>query len=408
MSDDAAEWKTRYEDEVRRGDAFARLIQGALDLFGYGPEEEETMATFTQDFSSSAGFTFDSAKAEFGGGVVRQKDQRPANATFYASYLSGIDGNWGSGVLTGTASGGADVSGGFLDLTGGILKYVAYAAAGNASSQQTGCVRIRVKPNYTGSPLANQEFWLITSAIGGTSNGIQFLHKSTGQITVVIRDPSGNANINYDLGAWAPTSGTVYELELNWDITTGASRVFIDGVQFGDTMPDTETRTITTGDFAIGTNGFGLVPNFYVADVAVFSTVQHTANYTPIGALSETIYVASGVTCPDFLGTVQAFTGFTTTEAGSVRYVVNGKYWDGAAWSASDGTYAQAASAATTNTNIPTLTAADTVTAKLAFTDGATQASVDALSIAYTARASSALMRSILGRRHAPIQSNVT
>ena len=69
---------------------------------------------FAQNFASDVGFTYDAAKAEFTGGLVRQKDQRPANATFGATYTSSVNASWGGGVLTGTAFGGAAISGGFL------------------------------------------------------------------------------------------------------------------------------------------------------------------------------------------------------------------------------------------------------------------------------------------------------
>ena len=86
---------------------------------------------FTEDFADDTDFTYDSDLAEFTGGLVRQKDQRPANATFGASYTNNINGNWGNGILTGTAYNGAGVSNGKLDLTGGGVKYVDYDAAEN-------------------------------------------------------------------------------------------------------------------------------------------------------------------------------------------------------------------------------------------------------------------------------------
>ena len=33
--------------------------------------------------------------------------------------------------------------------------------------------------------------------------------------------------------AFSPIADTEYEIEINWDITTGATMVFVDGVQLG-------------------------------------------------------------------------------------------------------------------------------------------------------------------------------
>ena len=87
--------------------------------------------SFSQAFSDPAGFIYDTGKAEFVGGVCRQKDQRPAGATFGATYTTDINGSWGGGSLTGTPAGSPSIDGGKLKLTtaGGGDK-VTYPAAG--------------------------------------------------------------------------------------------------------------------------------------------------------------------------------------------------------------------------------------------------------------------------------------
>jgi hypothetical protein len=98
---------------------------------------------------------------EFVGGKAQQKDQRPADATFGANYNSNINGNWGDGVLIGTPVGGASVLGGKLDLAHNDVRYVDYDADLNADSQQTGCIRFKVTPNYTGGPPSIYYFFSI-------------------------------------------------------------------------------------------------------------------------------------------------------------------------------------------------------------------------------------------------------
>jgi hypothetical protein len=105
--------------------------------------------------------------------------------------------------------------------------------------------------------------------------------------------------------------------------------------------------------------------------------------------INQASYVASEVVCPvqtySGLGAIQSFDAFSGTEANSPKYTLNGKYWTGAAWGASDGTYAQASSLATINTNILELPAADTLTLRVYFNDSNTvQMSVTDITTEYT------------------------
>ena len=86
-------------------------------------------------YNDAINFIFDDTKIEVIGGKAQLKN-RLVDSTFGANYNIDINGSWGDGVLTGTAFGGASVSGGKLDLTGGTVKYVEYSAVGNADSLQ--------------------------------------------------------------------------------------------------------------------------------------------------------------------------------------------------------------------------------------------------------------------------------
>src|SRR5678816_73405 len=54
----------------------------------------ESEDSYSQSFASDTDFEYDSALAEFVGGLLRQKDQRPANALLGASYSSSVDASW--------------------------------------------------------------------------------------------------------------------------------------------------------------------------------------------------------------------------------------------------------------------------------------------------------------------------
>ena len=354
--------------------------------------EDSAGLTFSEDFFDDTDFTYDSDKSEFVGGQVQQKDARPTNATFYAAFSTDINGNWGGGVLTGTATGGATVGGGKLLLNNSDIRYVDYAGVDNADVLvQTGCIRFKVTPNYTGSPATDMFFVASSLADSNVNNAIQIRHyNTTGQLRCQIFDSTGGAIENTDFGVWSPTAATEYEFEINFDVTVGAIRLFIDGTQFGATKVTTGTRSSSIGYFRIGANYLSnAVSNFSIQDVIIFDDVQHIANYTPDWSdIYETIYLTDLITLPSMTypgaGSIQAFTNITATEANNPRYIVNDLYYNGG-WIASSGTWATANTISDILTNIDTLPAADNVVIKIVTQNSsATQQNVSDLTLTYT------------------------
>lgn len=359
--------------------------------------------SFNEDFASDAGFTYDSGKSEFTGGKVQQKAQLETGETFRARYGTSVNADYAAGSTTGTATGGAVAAGGKLNLKGGTKKYVDYAGALNADSGQVGSVRFKVTPNYTGPPPTDTQFFFSMSQAEGSSNNHIAVGQDavSGNIRVTFHDSAGTSYALL-LGAWNPTSGVEYEFELNWDLNAGERRLFIDGVQKGSTGTGTFTRT-DTGLLRIG-NGAHIVggstsfeSDFEIDDLQIFSSVQHTANYTP--SVMSDLYVADTITLPQFahtnLGTILSFTSFVTTEGGTPRYTlrVDGGsyyYWTGSAWATSDGTYTQANTKANITANIgtfPGASTATTATVRIHTTTGVSasdQTNVDDLTINYS------------------------
>jgi len=346
---------------------------------------------FTEDYANDTGFTYDSNEAEFVGGKVQQKNKRPTNATFYASYTNNIDGSWGDGILTGTAGGGASVAGGALDLKYSDIRYVDYDANLNADSQQTGCIRLRFRPNYAGSPVGDTiVMFAICKSVGLGNNMILLQHTVAGQINIGIFDSAGAGIIQVNLGAWAPVSGTIYEFEFNWDITTGATRLFLDGNQFGATQVNTGTRDSDINLLVVGSNlDHTKISNFEILDFLIFSTVQHTANYTPDWTnIYEYDYLESKVDLPSFSytgnGSIQSFDNFVTIGANE-RYIINNQYWNGSVWAVSNGTYAQASNSADILANLATITISGTINISIVFEDTNTnRGEADNLIFTYT------------------------
>ncbi len=196
------------------------------------------VASFENSANSSTigtPLTVNTVNSNTGGILINGVGDLDASSLFLASLSSSINADFSVGSATGTAEGGASISGGFLDCTGNSGKAVTWAAAGNANLAYTGCFRFNVKPNYSGTPPATYTFFF--NGISGSVNSrIQITHNSSGHLLVSIADPSG-APVTTDLGAWSPTAATVYEFEYDFDVAVGspAQRLFIDGVQFGST-----------------------------------------------------------------------------------------------------------------------------------------------------------------------------
>ena len=331
---------------------------------------------FIQDYSNDIGFTYNSALAEFLAVKVQQKDQRQSDATFGASYNLGINGNWGDGILTGTQVGGATINGGKLDLAYNDLRYVDYSALANADSQQTISIKFKYTPNYNGANSTEQSIFCISKAPNDAKNMIYFRHRlgtATGQYLVLhIYDQNGVLIQEQVLEFWIAVKNQEYEFEIDFNITTGNLYFFIDGDMKWSGSIGTGTRDSNIGLLRIGSNyKQQYTSNFKIDDFVIFTTIQHTANYTPGYTISDYLYVENKVDLPQFsysgLGALQAFAAFTETGSGSPHYILNGKYWDGVAWSVSDGSYSQASSAANVNTNIGSLMAADTLDISIIF-----------------------------------------
>jgi hypothetical protein len=348
-------------------------------------------------FDTSTVGTFDSDLIMFTNSSAQLKDLRPANATFYAEYSSNINGNWGDGSLTGTASGGAGVSGGYLILNQSDVRYVEYSATSNFSILTTnGCIRFGYKPNYSGSPASDMSIICISKANGDTDNLIFLRHASTGQWQVLVYSNTGVAIVNATLGVWSPTSGTTYEIELNIDVGTSATRLFIDGVQFGSTMGGIGNRDNSIGLARVGSNiNAGDASNFSIDYVAVFSTPQHTANYTSGQSISATIFSTDNPTI--LLSTSFRHQGIdalteTINKAGSdqVKYTLTKNstpyYHDGTGWTVSADTYAQANTALEISTNAATFDSITTVTTPKVFIhsdDGSTTPTLTSIKFEY-------------------------
>lgn len=344
---------------------------------------------FSEDFNDDTDFTYDSAKAEFASGLLRQLSQRPSGALFHSNFTT-KDGNWGDGTLTGTLVGNAVVSSGKLVLDTSNNSYIQYNGD-NMPTGNKGCVRFTFTPNYSGSPASNNYLFASSAAESNIANMIRLMQIGV-NIRIDIFNSAGVSVLTSQTGnTFNPVAGTDYEFEFNWDADAGTHRLFINGVLVGGTKSGTGTlgaRTIIRQgkDYTASTNQSS---NGDIDDLIIFDTPQHTANYTPGQAIPAFDYATSKVDGPSFaytgLGNIIALNSGTVTEVGAPRFIFNSQYWNGSAWVSSDGTYAQSNDLATASANFATFVpGGNTITWSVIFPDTNTQSSVEDLNIVYT------------------------
>lgn len=329
--------------------------------------EDNPSQLFNQDFSSDTGFTYDSSVTEFTGGQIQQIDLKPANSTFYASYESIIDGDWGDGVLTASTVGGPVINSGELDLDGGS-KYVDYPALGNADHAQQLTIRFLYRPNYSGTPSSIRYMFSISRGISDTANELYLFHSSgNGNLVVRARDSVGATIYSTAISNFSPTLGQQYEFEVNFDFDAGETRVFIDGVQSGATISGSGSRSSDIGLFRIGANIAGSqITNAKFKDLIVFDSVQHTSDYTPGASIPLTFYQEDIITFPDFiysgLGSIQQFISFASTLSSNIRFSLNDYYWNGSAWVVGTNIYSEMSDVSDISSEILTFPVSNTIT----------------------------------------------
>lgn len=214
--------------------------------------------------------------------AVASSNQPPTPA-FYVPFSTDLNATIGGGTLTGTGTGSPAIVGGKVDLTGGGSKYVSFAGTNNVNAAtQTGCMRVKYTPNASGTPAAANRIALICQANNNNNNIVGFYHDLDGGLKIDILSNVGSTIFSGTQGAWSPTASQEYELELNWDITVGAIRIFIDGTQFGATRTSTGTRGTTVNLCRTGAAFTAAgTSDFLLRDLRVFNSVQHTGNYVP-------------------------------------------------------------------------------------------------------------------------------
>jgi hypothetical protein len=190
------------------------------------------------------------------------------------------------------------IDSGYLKFTNVNGQQVDYDADLNADSQQVGAIRVKCTPKYSGVPATIQAIFDIAQADGVADNIISLVHQNVTGNLRLIRTSKDGTDYSYDLGVWLPTLDSEYIIEYNWDLsgpTGDGCRLFIDGNQFGATNTQAYTRDSSIGLLRFGGSTVGtLQPNFWIRDIIVFNSVQHTANHSPGYTVGDTNPVIDG------------------------------------------------------------------------------------------------------------------
>lgn len=301
------------------------------------------LGPMTESYSKTGGnFTgYDSNKSEIVSTTFRQKDTRPAGLRSYYAWNTQLNGNYGETSLNVTANGGAAISGGYLNLVGNG-KYISVANSSLAPIY-IGTLAWVYKPNYSGTPSAAQFIYTSGFATNGVRDLITIIHNnSTGNLQLGLYSDSGVLIFDSSLGVWSPTSGTEYTFCLQVDLTNGATKLFINGSQFGSTVTQTSSNRLASGWMYFGSDRTAVYTNnnFSIRGFAAYTGIVSPTNITP---LNDTVYVADSATLPVFnyfYPVIDSLGVPSITSANIPHYTVNGYYWNGSVWAASSNTYA--------------------------------------------------------------------
>lgn len=342
--------------------------------------------SFSEDFASDTGFTYDNTKAEFTGGLVRQKNQVSTNALLAGNFDTAIDLDWRTDALavTGIINGSPTVS------TGRIRCNTGSGVSWAKTTTAIETFKFKYAPLFTGP--APENINLVSSYNGSNDNDRFLLTLSPAGLSLrlALNDSSGASILSVEttLVTWSPVSSTIYEFMVVLDSVAGTVRVFVDGILLGTNSPGPWTRGgILSADHIGSCPAVYNASNGFYHDYIAYDNAQETGNYTPGYTVPDFIYDESVVTLPAFaysgLGSLQEFTGFLATINGNPKFIINDEYWNGAAVVASSDTYATASTVEEINTNFASFAASDSLVVKVVFQTGNVQQNIDDLTVNY-------------------------
>lgn len=211
---------------------------------------------------------------------------RPRSANFWSRLISSGTAYIAGGSTTATTTGTVSYAQGWAYCLAN--SYVSYDGTSNADFAQVGCVEFEFRFDYESTITSPATLLTITKAAGDNDNLIRIDYTSAGNIVLTIRDSGGSAIIN---GVTVGNVGTLlngvsgfvpqFHIELNYSLTVGATRVFINGKQLGSTITSTGTRDTSIDLIRINADEGGTQSSTGTGyrNLRIYNTVQHTADF---------------------------------------------------------------------------------------------------------------------------------
>lgn len=158
--------------DVDSGNAVLKLI----DLPGQ---------SFIENYSSDAGFTYDSNEVEWTGTQVEGKDQTASNSKLGSDFLTDFSANWNkTGTEIATLNGTPVYNSGKVDCFGAHGLYY------DTTLENTGSIKFLYTPNYTNGPAQNVN--MVAMYDGTGSNQFILTNSPSGNnLRITIRDNTG-------------------------------------------------------------------------------------------------------------------------------------------------------------------------------------------------------------------------
>jgi hypothetical protein len=218
------------------------------------------------------------------------------NCQLQATFDTNLNLNINSGSLLPVASNAASIA---LENTinqlflNGSNAYVKYPISVGVDPGPQFTIRFLFTPSQLpGGTVMFCQLWNGTNS----NNKLNFYASGTTGITAYLYNSTSGLIFNNQITnsiSWVV--GTQYEIELDVDLVNGLEQLFINGVQTGNVLHSTGTRTGAPYLY-IGSTTAGQYS--YYSKFIMFNTVQHTSSYTPTLA-TTTLYdnvIALGIT----------------------------------------------------------------------------------------------------------------
>ena len=212
---------------------------------------------------------------------------RPRTANFWARLSANSTAEVAGGLTTGTTVGTMNYTQGFAGASA-VTSHISWDGTSNADFAQVGCIEFDWY-SIVSSPAGTATLLTISQAAGSTNNLIRIDVTTTSNVVLTIRDSTGTAIINGVTVGNLITEGinpfagnsTPIHFELNYSLTSGATRLFVNGRQLGSTITSTGTRTTAIDLIRLNADESGTQSraDFYYGELRIFNAVQHTANF---------------------------------------------------------------------------------------------------------------------------------